>query len=114
MLNNYLQTSSDPRPYGSKFSFIFLALLAFYFWFSGNLAAFIWCSGYSIIIFRAELALLMGIIILFELYHARISLLTAFLHAVCAGITSLGENNLLLIMVNLTDWPYNCFVAISK
>ncbi|CAB3986779.1 dol-P-Man:Man(7) c(2)-PP-Dol alpha-1,6-mannosyltransferase-like isoform X2, partial [Paramuricea clavata] len=84
---------------------LILALSAFYFWFSGNLAAFIWCSGYSIIIFRAELVLLMGMIILFELYHARISLLNAFLHAACAGITSLA----LTVVIDSYFWQRWCW-----
>ncbi|XP_028398141.1 dol-P-Man:Man(7)GlcNAc(2)-PP-Dol alpha-1,6-mannosyltransferase-like [Dendronephthya gigantea] len=92
------------RPLPNIFALV-LVLAAFYFWFSGNDPAFIWCSGYSIIIFRAELALLMGIIILFELYHKRISFPAVFLHAVCAGITSLA----LTVIIDSFFWQRWCW-----
>jgi hypothetical protein len=34
----------------------------------------------------------MGMIILYELYHERISFFTAIVHAIGAGVTSLGKN----------------------
>ena len=92
------------RPLPNIFALI-LALLSFYFWLSGKLPAFVWCSGYSIIIFRAELALLMGLIILYELYHKRISFHTALVHTIGAGASSLG----LTIMIDSYFWQRWCW-----
>ncbi|XP_066150076.1 dol-P-Man:Man(7)GlcNAc(2)-PP-Dol alpha-1,6-mannosyltransferase-like [Euwallacea fornicatus] len=51
-----------------------LVLLALDGWLRGDSKSFILCSGAAIIIFRAELALFLGILLLYDLYYQRISI----------------------------------------
>lgn len=54
--------------------FYFLAvLLALHAWFRRQHKLFIWCSAAAIIIFRAELAMFLGLLLFFELCYGRIT-----------------------------------------
>ncbi len=50
------------------------ALLAFHYWMEGKHGKFIFISAFDAIVFRAELAMLFGILLLLELIYGRISL----------------------------------------
>ena len=69
-------------------------LLAFQYWLDHCHSKFIWTSAFAIIIFRAELCILLGLILLLELVTRRLSLLVGFCHAALAGISALGENSI--------------------
>ncbi|XP_046839849.1 dol-P-Man:Man(7)GlcNAc(2)-PP-Dol alpha-1,6-mannosyltransferase-like [Xenia sp. Carnegie-2017] len=81
------------------------ALCAFYCWFTGNHPFFIWLSGFGIILFRAELAIVMGLIMLLELYEQRISLARSFVHIVLSGIAALG----LTVSIDSYFWGRFCW-----
>jgi alpha-1,6-mannosyltransferase len=49
-------------------------LLAVNSWLRRENAKFIWFSGTAIILFRAELALLLGLFLLFDIYYKRIDM----------------------------------------
>uniref|UniRef100_A0A182PFD0 Mannosyltransferase n=1 Tax=Anopheles epiroticus TaxID=199890 RepID=A0A182PFD0_9DIPT len=63
-----------------------LVLLAIDFWLNRCVKRFIVCSGAAIIIFRAELAMLLGLYLLYDLYYQRISLPVFLRTAVPAGV----------------------------
>ena len=76
------------------FFFLSVVLLAFQYWLDHCHSKFIWTSAFAIIIFRAELCILLGLILLLELATRRLSLLVGFCHATLAGISALGENSI--------------------
>lgn len=53
---------------------IFSVLLAINYWLQGNKLRFILLSASAIIIFRAEIALLMGLFLLYDISYKRISI----------------------------------------
>uniref|UniRef100_A0A2A4JDA9 Mannosyltransferase n=1 Tax=Heliothis virescens TaxID=7102 RepID=A0A2A4JDA9_HELVI len=63
-----------------------LVLLAFEGWLSGKHKQFIMSAGASIIIFRAELAMLFGLFLIIDLYFKKIDITTLFKIAVPAGV----------------------------
>uniref|UniRef100_A0A1B6IWE4 Mannosyltransferase n=1 Tax=Homalodisca liturata TaxID=320908 RepID=A0A1B6IWE4_9HEMI len=67
-----------------------LVLLALHCWLRKQQTAFIWVSGAAIIWFRSELAMFLGMILLFELYYQRIYPLRLIKAAVPAGVTCLA------------------------
>uniref|UniRef100_A0A1B6LD99 Mannosyltransferase n=1 Tax=Graphocephala atropunctata TaxID=36148 RepID=A0A1B6LD99_9HEMI len=67
-----------------------LVLLALHCWLRKQQTAFIWVSGAAIIWFRSELAMFLGMILLFELYYQRIYPLRLLKAAVPAGVTCLA------------------------
>ncbi|XP_033105579.1 dol-P-Man:Man(7)GlcNAc(2)-PP-Dol alpha-1,6-mannosyltransferase-like isoform X2 [Anneissia japonica] len=75
-------------------------LVAISAWINDRPAVFISLSAFAIIIFRAELAILMGLMLLMELVNGRISIVTLLKHAVPAGVVCLG----LTVLVDSYFW----------
>uniref|UniRef100_A0A182U469 Mannosyltransferase n=1 Tax=Anopheles melas TaxID=34690 RepID=A0A182U469_9DIPT len=63
-----------------------LVLLAIDYWLNRCVKRFVVCSGAAIIIFRAELAMLLGLYLLYDLYYQRISLPALLRIAIPAGL----------------------------
>ncbi|XP_065219968.1 probable Dol-P-Man:Man(7)GlcNAc(2)-PP-Dol alpha-1,6-mannosyltransferase [Planococcus citri] len=63
-----------------------LVLIAFHAWIRKRYTLFIWCSAAAVIIFRAELAMLFGLLALFELYFRRLTIKKLITTAVPAGL----------------------------
>lgn len=89
------------------FFFLSVVLLAFQYWLDHCHSKFIWTSAFAIIIFRAELCILLGLILLLELVTRRLSLLIGFCHAALAGISALGENNIARETYDVKDMAEN-------
>ena len=66
-------------------------LLALAAWLRQRWARFIWLSAFVILVFRAELSLLLGLALLLPLCWRKLSLTRALRCAVPAGILCLGE-----------------------
>ncbi|ENN80093.1 hypothetical protein HUJ04_013073 [Dendroctonus ponderosae] len=77
-----------------------LVLLALDGWLRNDTRSFIWFSGGAIIIFRSELALYLGILLIYDLYCQRISMKGLLQVAVPAG----GSCLLLTIVVDSIFW----------
>nr|CAH7726491.1 unnamed protein product [Callosobruchus chinensis] len=83
-----------------------LVLLALEGWLRNDNKSFILFSGASIIIFRAELALFLGILLLYDLYYRRINLKRLFQIAVPGGIAFLMLTVIVdSILWNRPIWP---------
>lgn len=63
-----------------------LVLLAINYWMTRSMKLFLVCSGAAIIIFRAELVMLLGLYLLYDLYYKRVKLETVLKVAIPAGI----------------------------
>nr|SVE73502.1 EOG090X04MD [Daphnia atkinsoni] len=77
-----------------------LVLLAYYYWLGQQHGKFIACSAAAILIFRGELAILLGLILLGELLTRRLSLIKTVFIAVPTGLICLG----LTVLVDSFFW----------
>ncbi|XP_076090989.1 dol-P-Man:Man(7)GlcNAc(2)-PP-Dol alpha-1,6-mannosyltransferase-like [Mytilus galloprovincialis] len=77
------------RPLPNIFALV-LVLLALGGWLRGQHIRFLWCSGAAILIFRAELTLYLGQILLIELFSKRLSFKKLLTYGVPAAVTLIG------------------------
>ncbi|CAH0550492.1 unnamed protein product [Brassicogethes aeneus] len=83
-----------------------LVLLALDGWINNSQKKFVLFAGASIIIFRSELVMLFGILLLYDLYHKRITLKRLLQIAVPGGIGFLGLSVVIdSIFWNRPLWP---------
>uniref|UniRef100_A0A8D2B5S6 Mannosyltransferase n=1 Tax=Sciurus vulgaris TaxID=55149 RepID=A0A8D2B5S6_SCIVU len=71
-------------------------------WLQHQWTRFIWLSAFATVVFRAELSLLLGLLLLLTLYHRRISVARLLQHALPAGALCLG----LTVAVDSYFWRY--------
>ena len=75
---------------------VFITVLpALGYWLENKIKRFIWLSAFAAIIFRSELCLLVGPLLLLSLLRRKIDLVVAIKHAIMAGITALGKLKIL-------------------
>ncbi|XP_052604557.1 dol-P-Man:Man(7)GlcNAc(2)-PP-Dol alpha-1,6-mannosyltransferase isoform X2 [Peromyscus californicus insignis] len=86
----------------SKFYSQLTVLPALTAWLQHRWALFVWLSAFAIIGFRAELCMLLGLMLLLTLYQRRLSVARLFQHAIPAGILCLG----LTVAVDSYFWRY--------
>ena len=70
----------------------FPALPALGYWLENKLKRFIWLSAFAAIIFRSELCLLVGPLLMIGLLRSKIDFLTAMMNALMAGFAALGKS----------------------
>ena len=99
----------------SQFHFLFYAsrplpntlalvpsLLSFRFWLLGQHAFFIWSSAAAVIVFRAELSILFGVMLLVEMFRGRCGVGMVVRHSVPAGLACLGVFVCVSVFISLS------------
>ncbi|KAG8186584.1 hypothetical protein JTE90_020875 [Oedothorax gibbosus] len=77
------------RPLPNTFALV-LALFAFHYWLTRNQRMFIIMSAAAVIVFRAELSILLGLIALEEIVLGRLKILQIICWGIPAGLSMLG------------------------
>lgn len=72
----------------------------FRFWLLQQHSYFIWTAGAAVILFRSELVLLLGLILLLELWEKRVSFWSLITHAIPAGVIWLA----LTVVIDSVFW----------
>eukprot|EP00794_Sanderia_malayensis_P016033 gene16033-17653_t len=69
----------------------YIVLPALGYWLENKIERFIWLSALSAVIFRSELCLLVGPLLIISLVYRKISIVNAIKHSLLAGVAALGE-----------------------
>ncbi|WAR26644.1 ALG12-like protein [Mya arenaria] len=77
-----------------------LVLFALRSWLRQHHRLFLWQSGVAILVFRSELAIFLGILLLLHLFHGRISFVTIIKTILPAGVVILG----MTVLVDSLFW----------
>jgi len=67
---------------------------------------FLWVSGAAMLIFRSELAILLGLILLMELVRGGVTVSKVIAHVIPAGLVLLGE----LVKGSCVYWQLGVFL----
>ena len=83
---------------------LYIALVALRCWLLQQYSMFVWLSGAAITIFRFELAILFGLILVMELARGHLKVWTFLVNVIPAGVVWLGESRLTQESANLLEF----------